>query len=207
MPPIDKRQIKGLNRLNSLLTTLATFSTLVLGGAPGMAAQLSATPLSAAQLSATQLLNQHRANIQHSSQPLVSEAALIAPTHVPANLIAQSTLPTLRVGSTGAEVSRLQTTLRLLGFYQGNIDGTYSPATQAAVAQFQTAAGVSADGITGPSTWRKLLPTPDDVAPFQPVKRPAPLHRLPMKLSAKRLTNRPTNQWPQPNLANRPFSD
>lgn len=80
------------------------------------------------------------------------------------NLLAQAAYSTLAPGSTGADVSRLQATLKLLNFYQGDIDGTYSPATQAAVASFQTAAGIEADGITGPATWQKLLPAPDEVA-------------------------------------------
>lgn len=74
------------------------------------------------------------------------------------------TYPTLSAGNTGDSVRRLQATLKLLGFYQGEVDGTYSPTTQAAVSQFQSAAGISVDGIAGPSTWRKLLPSPDDIA-------------------------------------------
>ncbi|MGB7251094.1 MAG: peptidoglycan-binding protein [Phormidesmis sp.] len=73
--------------------------------------------------------------------------------------------PTLSLDSVGERVSRLQATLALLGFYQGTVDGSYGQATQDAVVQFQTAAGINADGVTGPSTWRKLLPTPDEVSP------------------------------------------
>jgi len=74
------------------------------------------------------------------------------------------TYPVLAVGSTGETVSQLQATLSLLGFYQGAVDGSYSTSTQAAVIRFQTAAGLAADGIAGPSTWRKLLPPPEDIA-------------------------------------------
>lgn len=79
------------------------------------------------------------------------------------DLLAQVTYPTLSAGSTGASVSRLQATLKLMGFYQGAVDGVYSQATQEAVGRFQTAAGIAADGVTGPSTWAKLLPSPDAV--------------------------------------------
>ena len=72
--------------------------------------------------------------------------------------------PLLSTGSTGAAVSQLQATLQLLGFYSGEVSGNYSAATQEAVARFQAAAGISADGIAGPSTWAKLLPAPDEVA-------------------------------------------
>lgn len=79
------------------------------------------------------------------------------------DLLAQVTYPTLSVGSTGASVSRLQATLKLMGFYQGAVDGVYAQATQEAVSRFQTAAGIAADGIAGPSTWAKLLPSPEAV--------------------------------------------
>jgi len=98
------------------------------------------------------------------SLSLFSVQAQATPTHY---RLAQATFsvtyPTLSAGSTGESVSRLQATLKLLGFYQGTVDGTYSPTTQAAVSRFQSAAGIPVDGIAGPSTWRKLLPTPEDV--------------------------------------------
>ncbi len=83
------------------------------------------------------------------------------------------TYPTLAAGSTGESVSRLQATLKLLGFYQGDINGTYSPTTQAAVSRFQSAAGIPVDGIAGPSTWRKLLPPPEDISTV--ASTPAPV--------------------------------
>ena len=78
-------------------------------------------------------------------------------------LVAQVTYPILSIDSTGADVSRLQAILKLLGFYQGSVDGSYSQTTQAAVMRFQEAAGLTADGITGPLTWAKLLPSPEDI--------------------------------------------
>ncbi len=90
--------------------------------------------------------------------------------------IAQATYPVLSEGSTGESVSQLQATLQLLGYYQEPVNGTYTPATVEAVTQFQLAAGVSADGIAGPSTWQKLMPVPGDItaiaAPPAPVIAP-----------------------------------
>lgn len=89
--------------------------------------------------------------------------------------VAQNTYPLLSVGSTGETVSQLQATLTLLGFYQDDISGTYSQSTLDAVAQFQAAAGIAADGITGPSTWQKLLPNPESVTAIAaPAAQPAP---------------------------------
>jgi len=66
--------------------------------------------------------------------------------------------PTLKSGSRGAEVTELQATLKLLGYYSSTVDGVYGQSTVAAVSQFQQAAGLGADGITGPATWNRLFP-------------------------------------------------
>lgn len=85
--------------------------------------------------------------------------------------IAQST-PTLAAGSSGEAVSQLQATLKLLGFYSGEVNGTYDQLTVDAVARFQSAAGLAADGVAGPSTWQNLLPDPTSVTA---VSQPAPV--------------------------------
>ncbi|MGB3300508.1 MAG: peptidoglycan-binding domain-containing protein [Phormidesmis sp.] len=90
--------------------------------------------------------------------------------HLPA--LAQANYPILAIGSTGESVGQLQATLKLLGFYQGKIDSTYSQSTLEAVAQFQTAAGITADGIAGPSTWQKLLPLPEDISAIAAIPEP-----------------------------------
>lgn len=65
---------------------------------------------------------------------------------------------TLKPGSRGSEVTELQATLKLLGYYGGRVDGVYGQSTASAVSQFQQAAGLSADGVTGPATWNRLFP-------------------------------------------------
>ena len=100
-------------------------------------------------------------------------ASETVPTASSGKLIAQ-TYPLLSIGSTGEPVSRLQATLKLLGFYRGAVNGSYTTATRDAVAQFQAAAGIAADGIAGPSTWETLLPTPGEVAVIPDSQVPAP---------------------------------
>jgi murein L,D-transpeptidase YcbB/YkuD len=58
----------------------------------------------------------------------------------------------LTVGSQDAEVTALQDRLAALGFYSGPITGYYGTLTEAAVAKYQTAHGITATGYTGPST-------------------------------------------------------
>lgn len=60
---------------------------------------------------------------------------------------------TLRPGYTGDSVSELQAKLQSLGYYNLKIDGKYGPGTRAAVARFQAAKGLSADGIAGNNTF------------------------------------------------------
>ena len=67
--------------------------------------------------------------------------------------------PVLRVGSTGSDVSDMQTRLQELGYYTGEIDGRFAGGTQAAVEAFQTANGLTADGIAGRQTQDLLYST------------------------------------------------
>lgn len=67
--------------------------------------------------------------------------------------------PTLSQGDRDSAVSELQAVLKLLGYYNGAIDGEFSSETTAAVIRFQQAAGLTADGIVGAQTWNRLFPT------------------------------------------------
>ncbi len=64
----------------------------------------------------------------------------------------------LRFGSKGPEVELLQLGLRRAGIYGPDPDGSFGPATQKAVSEFQRRSGLSADGIAGPRTWQALMP-------------------------------------------------
>lgn len=57
-----------------------------------------------------------------------------------------------KYGSSGTEVSQIQTKLKRWGYYNGNIDGIYGSKTVAAVRLFQSKNGLTVDGIAGPRT-------------------------------------------------------
>ena len=64
--------------------------------------------------------------------------------------------PILRLGSTGPAVARLQRFLNAAGFYSGPFNAEFSESTRDAVIDFQSAYGLSVDGVVGPLTWRRL---------------------------------------------------
>jgi hypothetical protein len=69
---------------------------------------------------------------------------------------AAATTPILKRGTVGDLVVWAQEHLVSAG-YTIPVDGDYGPTTQAAVQSFQTAQGLTADGIVGPATWAALL--------------------------------------------------
>lgn len=75
-----------------------------------------------------------------------------------------STTTTLRRGSKGKEVEKLQSALQEQGFSVGDsgVDGSYGPDTEAAVTQYQKSLGLDADGIAGSRTLSRLYGTEAD---------------------------------------------
>ncbi len=59
-------------------------------------------------------------------------------------------------GSSGDEVSAIQTKLKDKGFYKGDIDGLFGSETEKAVKAFQKAEGLETDGIVGSKTLKAL---------------------------------------------------
>ncbi len=70
--------------------------------------------------------------------------------------------PVLREGSRGFPVSALQFFLAVVGEYNYSIpspaiDGIFGPQTRASVEAFQRQMGLTADGVVGTATWRRLF--------------------------------------------------
>jgi murein DD-endopeptidase MepM/ murein hydrolase activator NlpD len=63
----------------------------------------------------------------------------------------------LRVGLGGADVHALQDRLAALGYDAGTADGVFGPKTEAAVRAFQTAMGMTVDGLVGRQTKTALV--------------------------------------------------
>ncbi|MEH1840368.1 MAG: peptidoglycan-binding protein [Nostoc sp.] len=99
--------------------------------------------------------------------------------------------PILKVGSQGERVSELQAALKLLGFYSGAVDGTYSQNTANAVTRFKQAAGLNPDGIVDASTWQRLFPNQPVAASTVPSSQPRfnSATNFPVPTQASNVTN------------------
>ena len=89
--------------------------------------------------------------LKSSSAPKASASATAAPTSSTA-----ATYTTLKQGSNGESVKKLQKRLIELGYLTGSADGDYGRATTDAVKAFQKQAGLTADGIAGASTQKAV---------------------------------------------------
>ncbi len=68
--------------------------------------------------------------------------------------------PLVKIGQNGSNVVTVQYLLRHRG-YTITVDGAFGPGTESVVKQFQSANGLSADGVVGANTWSKLVVTLD----------------------------------------------
>ena len=64
--------------------------------------------------------------------------------------------PTLKPGSSGSSVTKLQNQLKACGWYDGSASGQYDSATESAVRAYQAAAGLAVDGQAGSQTQSSL---------------------------------------------------
>ena len=104
----------------------------------------------------------------------------------------------LRLNSQGPLVELLQSTLRELGFYQGAIDGIFGFQTFSAVQRFQSAYGLSVDGIVGPNTWNALMPYIDGYITYT-IKEGDTLYKLAKTYSTTVDAIQVANQEIEPN--------
>jgi len=75
----------------------------------------------------------------------------------------ETVFTSLRFGSKGTNVSILQENLTRLGYYYGEVTGSYGTKTRAAVRAFQKAEGLTADGIAGKVTFAAVQAEVDKI--------------------------------------------
>ena len=95
-----------------------------------------------------------KSNNNGGALPTATPAPTGSPTTKPS-----ATYTTLRLGSTGDAVTRLVQELINQGYYTGSVTNVYTSAVQAAVRAFQSAKGLTVDGIAGKQTQHALFGT------------------------------------------------
>lgn len=63
----------------------------------------------------------------------------------------------MRIGDNNSDVKKLQKALKILGYYDGDIDGDYGKGTTAAVKAYQEDHKLEADGVAGRSTVKSIF--------------------------------------------------
>lgn len=76
----------------------------------------------------------------------------------------ESTRTAVQFNDAGNQVAELQQRLADLGYYQGEISGSFDYATEAAVMQFQQANGLEADGVVGANTEAALRRPAEEIS-------------------------------------------
>ena len=93
---------------------------------------------------------------EETEEPEASPTPGVDLTPTPTPAPSAITWEKLRNGSSGQAVSQLQEALIQLGYMSGKPDGKYGTGTEAAVKAFQKANGLTADGVAGAETQKKL---------------------------------------------------
>ena len=109
-----------------------------------------------------------------SPTPTPTKKPTATPTPTPKPTTNDYDIPTrtLRKGATGSDVKSVQKRLKELGYYTGSVDGTYGSGTVNAVKAFQKNNGLTADGIAGNATYKKLYS--DKAVPAASAATPTP---------------------------------
>lgn len=94
--------------------------------------------------------------ILYSNNAVAADPSAATPTPTPTQSFGIVPTRTLREGSSGDDVKSVQSRLKALGYYTGTVDGNYGTGTMAAVASFQLRNNLSADGVAGTRTYKKL---------------------------------------------------
>ncbi|BAZ41244.1 peptidoglycan binding domain-containing protein [Calothrix sp. NIES-4101] len=151
--------------------------------------------------------NQLFALLLCSSVPLLVASPSVASITVAQEIVQASPAaminrPSLKSGSQGEAVTELQAALKLLGFYNGAVDGKYGDTTVAAVASFKQAAGLTPDGVVDTATWQRLFPSQDNMSTITSASLPAPTTSATNRINTTTTTNITSSKFPVPSQTN-----
>ena len=112
--------------------------------------------------------------MRRTPTPAPSAGSMFLVTADPSLPTPTPTEPMLRNGATGGEVEKLQSRLKELGFYNGEVDGQFGNGTKNAVILFQSQHGLEADGIVGPATKELIYSEQAKRVVITPTPSPSP---------------------------------
>lgn len=138
--------------------TIAGFALIITGCAKKSTEQASISGTGFESISSTEELAQLPQNSTASQQASV-EVLPLDPSPITQGVppIA-GPLQTVAATSGQTHEQLIQTALKNAGVYQGSIDGKLGSESKRAIAAFQTAHSLKADGKVGPKTWAALEP-------------------------------------------------
>lgn len=122
------------------------------------------------------------ADVLYSDKALAADTSVVTPTPTPTPSYGVVPTRTLKEGSEGEDVKSVQSRLMALGYYTGTVDGKYGSGTVAAVAAFQLRNSLSADGIAGTRTYKKLYSSSALAAISTPTSTPTTSVERPTRL-------------------------
>jgi len=127
----------------------------------------------------TQTFPQNNTGTQQGSQTGAQQGGNIITPVIGVTTNAPVTTSTLKNGSSGSDVKKMQERLKELGYLKGTADGDFGTATETAVKNFQAQNGLAVDGVAGSATLARLYS--------------ATARKAPSAVSASTNTPRPTN--------------
>lgn len=158
--------MKGVGRVHKRLAVLVIAIGLIVGVQSGTAAAAGWPELNIGTLGTDVSVLQRflgvRPDGQFGSGTRAAVIALQARTGLAVDGVVGAetwnrAVPLLQMGSSGSAVYALQLELNAKHHYGVAVDGVFGSSTRAVVRRFQSEHGLSADGVVGQATWRKLI--------------------------------------------------
>ena len=109
-----------------------------------------------------------------STNPLQDLVSITPQIIINSSTATPATSTSLKVGSTGDDVRKMQNRLKELGYLKGSADGDFGAATESAVKAFQAQNGLAVDGKAGTATLNKLYSANAKKAPANVTNTPKP---------------------------------
>lgn len=152
----SKRKAAGLPQLSNPALSQKVLATIATATDPAKLRALANGAAKEGGLAEAAVANAKAATIEASPITITPSPGVVQAAQAAAKAISKVVPPTVRQGSTGPAVLQWQGVLAASGLELA-IDGQFGAETAAQTKQWQTAHGLTADGVVGPNTWKQAL--------------------------------------------------